>query len=151
MWALMWIRSMQKELRVDERSCVEFEDEVRCGGVLRDSDGVAKALFSGPFATKDSFAAKVGAIIIALDVFLAMGWKGESSLSIEVRSIEVFNWVVNKGSRPWLPHTVFEEMGSRVSRVGYVSFSKADKQGNMMAFALEVASMKKFDVFKAWW
>ncbi|MBA0771115.1 hypothetical protein Gotri_019636 [Gossypium trilobum] len=34
-------------------SGVANEDEVGCGGVLRDSDGVAMALFSGPIATKD--------------------------------------------------------------------------------------------------
>ncbi|KAG8502368.1 hypothetical protein CXB51_000334 [Gossypium anomalum] len=57
-------------------SGVANEDEAGCGGVLRDADGVARALFSGPNAAKDSIAAKVGAIIIALDVYLVMGWKG---------------------------------------------------------------------------
>ncbi|MBA0697780.1 hypothetical protein Goari_021305, partial [Gossypium aridum] len=56
---------------------------IGCGEVLRDSDGVARALFSGPVAAKDSIIAKMGAVIIALDVFLAIGWKGKSSLIIE--------------------------------------------------------------------
>ncbi|MBA0710089.1 hypothetical protein Golax_025084 [Gossypium laxum] len=60
------------------------EDEVGCGGVLRDSDGVARALFSGPVTAKDSITAEVGVIIITLDVFLAMGWKGKRSLIIEI-------------------------------------------------------------------
>ncbi|KAH1120711.1 hypothetical protein J1N35_003871, partial [Gossypium stocksii] len=33
-----------------------------------------KALFLGPIAAKDSIATKIGAII-ALDVYLGMGWK----------------------------------------------------------------------------
>ncbi|MBA0854402.1 hypothetical protein Goshw_030035, partial [Gossypium schwendimanii] len=56
-------------------SGVANEEEVGCRGVLRDSDGVARALFLGPVAAKDSITAEVGVIIIALGVFLAMGWK----------------------------------------------------------------------------
>ncbi|MBA0702683.1 hypothetical protein Goari_000022 [Gossypium aridum] len=54
-------------------SKVVNEDEVGCGGVLRDSNGVARALFLGPVAAKDSITTKAGAIIIALDVYLVMG------------------------------------------------------------------------------
>ncbi|KAG8478991.1 hypothetical protein CXB51_028881 [Gossypium anomalum] len=130
---------------------VEIEAEVECGGVLRDSNGVARALFFGPFAVKDSFAAEVVAISMALDVFLAMGWKGKSSLIIEVGSIEVFSWVENKGSRSWLLYTFFKEIEIRLSRVGNVSFSKVDKHCNKMAFALAVAGLKRSGMFKAWW
>ncbi|MBA0729658.1 hypothetical protein Golax_022834 [Gossypium laxum] len=90
-------------------SRVANEDEVGCGEVLRDSDGVARALFSGPVAAKDSITTKVGAIIIALDVYLVMGWKGN------------------------------------------VSFSKVEKHGNEMAYALELARIKRPGMFKAWW
>lgn len=83
--------------------------------------------------------------------FLAIGWKSKSFLSIEVRSIEVFNWVENNGVTPWLLHTFFTEMESRRCRVGYVSFSKTEKQVNMMAFALAFVGMEKSDLFKAWW
>ncbi|KAH1063672.1 hypothetical protein J1N35_028659 [Gossypium stocksii] len=55
-----------------------FEDEVGCGGVLRDSDGLIRALFSGPVAAKESFAAEVSAIIITLDVFFS-DWGGKLS------------------------------------------------------------------------
>ncbi|TYG96528.1 hypothetical protein ES288_A11G357500v1 [Gossypium darwinii] len=83
--------------------------------------------------------------------FLAMGWKGKRFLSIEVGSIEVFNWVENNGVKPWLLHTFFNEMESKGCGVGYVLFSKADKQANMMAFALAFTGMEKSDLFKAWW
>ncbi|KAK5824215.1 hypothetical protein PVK06_018983 [Gossypium arboreum] len=59
-----------------------------CGGVLRDSDGVARAFFSGPVVAKDSISAEVGVIIIALDMFSAVGWNGKSSLIIDLRSNE---------------------------------------------------------------
>ncbi|KAG8471697.1 hypothetical protein CXB51_036989 [Gossypium anomalum] len=51
MQALMWIRYGWVKFNV---SGVANEDEVRCGGVLRDLDRVARALFSGPVAAKDS-------------------------------------------------------------------------------------------------
>ncbi|MBA0844331.1 hypothetical protein Goarm_001432 [Gossypium armourianum] len=166
MRALMWVRSVQEELRVQERSwwicpyrswcdlkksgmggmfwCpprygwVKFnvsgvanEDEVECGGVLRDLDGVARALFSGLVAAKDSITAEVGAIIIALDVYLAMGWKGKGSLIIEIGSNE--------------------DIENRMIRVGNVSFLKAEKHGNEMAYALALAGIKRPGMFKAWW
>ncbi|KAB2015823.1 hypothetical protein ES319_D08G053300v1 [Gossypium barbadense] len=144
--ALMWIRSVHEELKVDEKiylgwvkfnvCSVEIEDEVGCGGVLRDSDGMARALSSGLFAAKDSLTVEVGAISLALDVFLAMGWKGKCSLIIEVGSIEVFNWVENK-------------VEIRLSRIGNISFLKADKHGNKMAFVLAVSSLKRPGMFKA--
>ncbi|MBA0577053.1 hypothetical protein Golob_025362 [Gossypium lobatum] len=103
---------------------MEIEDEVGCGGVLRDSDGVARALFSGSFAANNSLTVEVGAISLALDVFLSTGWKGKFSL-------------------------IIEEVEIRLSRIGNVSFSKADKHSNKMAFALEVASLKRPGMFKA--
>ncbi|KAK5786099.1 hypothetical protein PVK06_040726 [Gossypium arboreum] len=127
---LIWIHDSNRVF------CMEIDDKVRCGGVLRDSTGVARALFFGLFVLKDFFAAEMGAISMALDLFLAMGWKGKSSLIIEVRSIEVFSWVENKGSRPWLLYTFFKEIEIRLSRVSNVSFSKAEKHGNKMAFTL---------------
>ncbi|KAH1063299.1 hypothetical protein J1N35_028286 [Gossypium stocksii] len=101
-------------------------DEAGCGGVLRNSDGVARALFSSPFPTKDSLAAELGAISIALDMFLEMGWKDKCSL-------------------------VIEEIDSRMSLFGFVSFLKADKYGNKMAVALAGAGLKRQGMFKSWW
>ncbi|KAK5786115.1 hypothetical protein PVK06_040742 [Gossypium arboreum] len=92
---------------------MEIENKVGCGRVLRDSDRVARALFSRPFAVKDLFVA------------------------------EVFSWVENKGSRPWLLYTFFKEIEIGLSRVSNVSFSKVDKHGNKMAFALAVTSLKR--------
>ncbi|MFQ6651111.1 hypothetical protein Gotur_023086 [Gossypium turneri] len=106
MRALMWVRYGWVKFNV---SGVANEDEVECGGVLRDLVGVARALFSGPVAAKDSITAEVGAIIIALDVYLAMGWKGN------------------------------------------VSFLKAEKHGNEMAYALVLVGIKRPEMFKAWW
>ncbi|KAG8493307.1 hypothetical protein CXB51_010707 [Gossypium anomalum] len=122
---------------------LEIEGEVWCGGVLRNSKGVARAVFSGPCAAKDSYAAEVGAISLALDVFLEMGWKGRCSLIIKVGSTEVFSWVVNKGSRLWSLFSFFKEVDFRLSSIGNVSFSRVDKHGNAMTFALAVAGLKR--------
>ncbi|MBA0576233.1 hypothetical protein Golob_025354, partial [Gossypium lobatum] len=76
-WALMWVRFVQEELKYGwvnfNVSRVANEDEVECEGLLRDSNGVARALFLGPVAAKDSITTKAGEIIIALDVYLVMG------------------------------------------------------------------------------
>ncbi|MBA0660441.1 hypothetical protein Goklo_012458 [Gossypium klotzschianum] len=112
-------------------SRVANEDKVGCGGVLRDSNEVARALFSGSVAAKDSITTKVRAIIIALDVYLVMGWKGKGSLIIEIGSNE--------------------DIENIMVRVGNVSFSKVEKHGNEMVYALELARIKRPGMFKAWW
>ncbi|MBA0786757.1 hypothetical protein Gotri_027047 [Gossypium trilobum] len=72
------------------------EDKVGCRGVLRDKEGVARALFSGSVAADDTDLAEIGAVMVALEVFLAMKWKLNDSLFIEFGSIVVFYWCANK-------------------------------------------------------
>ncbi|TYG88928.1 hypothetical protein ES288_A12G060100v1 [Gossypium darwinii] len=115
---------------------VIVEDEAGCGGVLINSDGVARALFSGPISAKVSIEVEGRAVSIALDFFLEMGWKGKCSLVIEVGSIEVINWL---------------EVDSRLSLIGFVSFLIADKNENKMAVALAGAGLKRQGMFKSWW
>ncbi|MBA0700048.1 hypothetical protein Goari_001622 [Gossypium aridum] len=88
---------------------------VRCGGVLRDLDGVARALFSGPVAAKDSITAET------------------------------------KRLRSWMLKSIFKDIENRMIRVGNVSFLKAEKHGNEMAYALALARIKRPGMFKAWW
>ncbi|XP_017639831.2 uncharacterized protein LOC108481181 [Gossypium arboreum] len=132
-------------------SGVPNEYEAGCGGVLRDVDGVARALFLGPIAAKDSIAAEVGVIIIALDVYLVMGLKGKGSLVIEIGSNEMFSWIENKRLRPFILQSIFKDIKNRMDRVGNVSFSKAEKHKNDLAFALALAGTKRPRMFKAWW
>ncbi|KAK5841267.1 hypothetical protein PVK06_010176 [Gossypium arboreum] len=132
-------------------SGVESEGDVGCGGVLRNSKGVVRAVFSGPCAARESSAAEVGAVCLELEVFIEMGWKGSCSLSIEVGSSNLFCWFENKCSRPWSMVSIFKDIESRVSIIGNVSFSRVDKHGNAMAFALAAAGLKRQKMFKAWW
>ncbi|MBA0624328.1 hypothetical protein Godav_009707 [Gossypium davidsonii] len=78
----------------------------------------------------DSIAAEIGAIIIVLDVYLAMGWKGKGSLIIEIGSNE--------------------DIKNRMDKVGNISFLKAEKHENEMASALALAGIKRPRMFKAW-
>ncbi|MBA0878311.1 hypothetical protein Goshw_020959 [Gossypium schwendimanii] len=103
-------------------SRVANEDEVECEGLLRDSNGVAMALFLGPVAAKDSITTKAGEIIIALDVL-----------------------------KSWMLQSIFKDIKNIMVRVGDVSFSKFEKHGNEMAYALELAGIKRLGMFKAWW
>ncbi|MFQ6664897.1 hypothetical protein Gotur_031851 [Gossypium turneri] len=84
-------------------------------------EGVARALFSGPIAANDADSTEVGAVFIALDLFLSMGWKINSSLIVEI--------------------------GSKM--VGSVVFSMANQKGNEMASTLAIAGINRGDMFKA--
>ncbi|KAH1040659.1 hypothetical protein J1N35_042402, partial [Gossypium stocksii] len=182
--ALMWIRAVYDELKVNEKiwwvypirswsggkksrlrgyfwcppcfggvkfnvSGMESEGEVGCGGVLRNSEEVVRAVFSGPSAARESSAVEMGAVCLALEVFQEMGWMGSYSLIIEVGSSEVFCWIEDKGSRLWSLVSIFKGIEARVSSIGNVSFSKVDKQGNTMAFALVSTGLKRQTMFKA--
>ncbi|TYJ36095.1 hypothetical protein E1A91_A05G284600v1 [Gossypium mustelinum] len=83
------------------------EDRVGCGGVLRDNEGVARALFFGSIATYDAEVAEIGAVKVALEVFLAMKWKIDDSLFIELGSLVVFSWRANKVMRLWSLQAIF--------------------------------------------
>ncbi|TYH16982.1 hypothetical protein ES288_A05G157000v1 [Gossypium darwinii] len=133
--ALMWIRAVYDELKVNEKiwwvcpvrswSGGSFWCPPCFGGVK------FNIVFFGPCAARESSAAEVGAVCLALEAFLDMRWKGSCSLTIEVGSSE--------------------EIESRVSIIGNVSFSKVDKHGNAMAFALAATSLKRQNMFKTWW
>ncbi|MBA0864294.1 hypothetical protein Goshw_001440 [Gossypium schwendimanii] len=131
-------------------SGVANEDEAGCGGVLRNSNGVARVLFFSLVATKDSIAAEIGAIIIVLDVYLAICWKGKGSLIIEIGSNEVFSWIEKKRLRPWILQSIFKDIKNRMDKVGNISFLKAKKHRNEMASALALAGIKRPGMFKAW-
>ncbi|MBA0812005.1 hypothetical protein Gohar_026003 [Gossypium harknessii] len=92
------------------------EDRSGCGGVLRDKEGVARALFSGSIAANDTD-------LVALEVFLAMKWKLNDSLFLELGSIVVFNWCANKSMRPWSLQATFAYIERDI-----------EKDGNVVAF-----------------
>lgn len=82
---------------------VAKEEKADCGGVLRDKEGVAKALFSGAVDAIIAIVAETGAVKVALEVlfFLSLNWKIYDSLFIELGSLVVCSWCVNKAMRPW--------------------------------------------------
>lgn len=103
--------------------------------MLRDANGMIKAFFSGLVAVKDVIAVEIGAIIIALDVYLEMGCNGKVFLIIEIESKEVCSWLEKKRTKLWMLHSIFKEIETRLERVGNVSFLMTEKQGNEMASA----------------
>ncbi|MBA0647475.1 hypothetical protein Goklo_015348, partial [Gossypium klotzschianum] len=86
---------------------VAKEDRAGYGGVLRNKEDVARALFFGSVAANDADMAETGAVKVALEVFLAMNWKINDSLFIEHDSLVVFSWFVNKVMRPWSRQAIF--------------------------------------------
>ncbi|KAK5802947.1 hypothetical protein PVK06_030581 [Gossypium arboreum] len=51
---------------------IELENKAGCGGVLRDMEGLARAIFSGAVFANNAEEAEIGAVKITLDVFIAM-------------------------------------------------------------------------------
>ncbi|TYJ28564.1 hypothetical protein E1A91_A06G008500v1 [Gossypium mustelinum] len=69
-------------------SGIVFEGVQGGGGVLRGEDGIVRALFSGPIDAGDAESTELGAIIIALDIIIEIGWKRTGSFIIEIGSRE---------------------------------------------------------------
>ncbi|KAH1046041.1 hypothetical protein J1N35_036825 [Gossypium stocksii] len=99
-------------------------------------EGVAKGLFSGAVATNVAKEAEIGAVKFALELFLTMNWKTNDSLFIELGSLVVFSWCVNKVLRLWSPNAIFSNIDIVKLKDGSVVFSLADRFGNDMALSL---------------
>ncbi|MBA0620938.1 hypothetical protein Godav_006603 [Gossypium davidsonii] len=125
------------------------DDSAGCGGILRDMEGVARALFSGLIATNDADSAEVGALLLALEVFISLEWKINDSLFIEIGSNVIFNWCANKLMRPWSLQSTFADIERKIEKVGSVVFSMEDKKGNEMASTLAIVGINRGDMFKA--
>ncbi|KAK5834456.1 hypothetical protein PVK06_018334 [Gossypium arboreum] len=130
---------------------IELENKAGCVGVLRDMEGVVRAIFSGVIFANNAEEAEIGVVKIALEVFIVMNWKPKEYLFIEVGSLVAFSWCVNKVSRPWLLHSVFADIERSMMKVGNIVFSLADRNGNGMAFSLAMAGVNRMEMFKAWW
>ncbi|XP_017624599.1 uncharacterized protein LOC108468219 [Gossypium arboreum] len=130
---------------------VEFKEKAGYGGILRDMEGSARALFSGAVVTNIAEEAEIGVVKIALDVFVAVNWKPKESLFIEVGSVVAFAWCVNKALRPLSLLPFFAEIESAILKVGNVVFSLVDRIGNVLASSLAMAGVNRQQMFKAWW
>lgn len=73
---------------------VVFEDEVGGGGILRDKDGVARALFSDSSNAKDVDLVELDSIKVTLELYSSKGWETSCKLTIEVGSNLVFKWLL---------------------------------------------------------
>ncbi|TYH73266.1 hypothetical protein ES332_D05G317100v1 [Gossypium tomentosum] len=98
---------------------VVFEAKVGGGGVFRDEDGVARALFSGPSEAKDAKLAELKSIGVALELYEDKSGK-----------VKLFFF-------------------AEIERRSYLSFGKVEHMGNEMAFALAIAGVMHSDTFKA--
>ncbi|KAG8492001.1 hypothetical protein CXB51_015318 [Gossypium anomalum] len=132
---------------------------VRCGkkrqsgmwGVLRDKKGVTRALFSDSVTAYDVDTANASAVKTALDVFITMNWKIYDSLFIEIGSLVVLSWCVNKAMRHWFLQAMFVDIDKDLLKARKVVFSVADRTGNKLAASLAIADINRENLFKAWW
>ncbi|KAB2075143.1 hypothetical protein ES319_A07G201200v1 [Gossypium barbadense] len=127
------------------------EEAMGCGSMLRDEDELVRALFLGPCDAIDADSVELGAIIIALDVIIEIGWSGIGSIIGENGSLVAYNWLLNKDKRPWSQQATFADLERRLACVHEVTFSKAKPNGIEMANTLAAAGMKRLGMFKAWW
>ncbi|KAK5795518.1 hypothetical protein PVK06_036786 [Gossypium arboreum] len=112
---------------------VRIEGKAGCGGVLQDKKGVARVLFPGSVTAYDVDVAKANVVKVALDVFVTMNWKIYDSLFIEIGSLVLLSWCVNKAMRPWYLQAMFADINRDLLKDGKVVFSVADRKCNEMA------------------
>lgn len=93
----------------------------------------------------------LGAIIIALDVIIEIGCRGTGSFIVEMGSLVVYNWLLDKVRRPWSHQATFADLERSLACVDMVTFSFAEPNGNEMADTLAVVRIKRPGMFKAWW
>ncbi|KAK5834475.1 hypothetical protein PVK06_018354 [Gossypium arboreum] len=156
MRALLWSRAAFDECRFHERlwwfcpykCCLSKSDP---GGWCFPPHGWFKFNVSGPIDAGDAESTELGAIIIALDIIIEIGWKRTGSLIIEIGSREVLSWILEKTRRRWSHQVIFAELERRWSRVGDLSFSATVANGNEMADSLAIAGANRTSMFKAWW
>ncbi|MBA0811552.1 hypothetical protein Gohar_003437, partial [Gossypium harknessii] len=138
------------DFSIKDEGIVVDKDSAGCGGILRDTEGVARALFSSPIAANDVHSADVvGAVLLALEVFISLEWKINDSLFVEIGSKVVFNWCVNKSMGPWLLQSTFVDIERKIEKVGSVVFSMAKKKENEMASTLAIVGINRENMFKA--
>ncbi|MBA0656381.1 hypothetical protein Goklo_008744 [Gossypium klotzschianum] len=126
--ALIW--------RPPPRGCLKFnvcgianEDRASCGGVLRDKEGVARALFLGSIAAIDTDLAEIGAAMVALDVFFDTKWKLNDYLFIALGSLVVFYWCANKSMRLWSLQATFADIERDIENVTSLNPISSPEQG----------------------
>lgn len=86
---------------------VIMEDEAGSGGVLRDNEGVAYAMFSRPIEAMGSGKAELRAIKIVVEMFMSMGWHEKVHLVIESSSSVILEWLLDRSYRPWMLRNLF--------------------------------------------
>lgn len=94
-------------LETSPKGCLKFnvcgeksEGITGLGGVLRDEEGLARALFSGPSDADNAEFVEAAAIIAALDVFDRMGWAASYPILVDVGSSLVLKWLLKEELRP---------------------------------------------------
>ncbi|XP_039040579.1 uncharacterized protein LOC120178871 [Hibiscus syriacus] len=122
-----------------------------CGGVLRNSKGDTKALFSAPVDPINSDYSELMAIKTVLALFLETGWCENFSLSIESDSQLVLKWIESSSERPWRWRDIFEEIDSYLKRIEGVKFVYVPREGNGFADHLAKQRLLCSMLFKAWW
>ncbi|MBA0575399.1 hypothetical protein Golob_027457, partial [Gossypium lobatum] len=80
--------------------------------------------------------AETSAVKVALEVFLAMNWKINDFLFIELGSLVVFSWFVNKVMKLWSLQAIFAGIHRDMLKARSVVFSVVDEKGNELASSL---------------
>ncbi|KAL4313320.1 hypothetical protein GQ457_01G032340 [Hibiscus cannabinus] len=134
-----------------QQCCTQLASVVRCGGVLRTSEGNMRAIFSGPVACEGLDFAELLTVKNALLLFIEANWVGKVFLILESDSQLTLHWIMNSDSRPWRWWKDFEEIDSLVKTIGQVKFDFVPRERNCLADKLAKAGLGRSTMFKAWW
>lgn len=81
----------------------------------------------------------------------SIGWASKSHILVEVGSSLVLNWLLKKELRSREIQLFFMDIDCKRQRGRALSFDKAEKRGNEMAFALAMDGINRAETFKVWW
>ncbi|XP_056694952.1 uncharacterized protein [Spinacia oleracea] len=120
------------------------------GGVLQDSLGHFKCMFSSPIPLMEINAAEVFAIHRAIKISLSCFQIQDHSLIIESDSANAVKWCTNKKGGPWNLNFVLNFIRNASGNDSHISITHRGRASNNVADALAKQGLCRDDDFLAW-
>ncbi|KAK8628868.1 hypothetical protein V6N13_009448 [Hibiscus sabdariffa] len=121
------------------------------GGVLRDSSGNIRFLFSCPISALGSDYSELMAVHIGLDFFWEANWIDKTHLFVESDSELVVEWIKEKLQRPWRWWKILYDIDCLAAQIKHIKFQHIPREHNYLSDFLAKSGMYSSSSFKEWW
>ena len=146
-----WIPPPTSKLKWNvDASLGELGTRVAIGGVLRDSNGHFKCLFSSPIPVMDINHAEVLAIHRALKIFTASQHNGNKDLIIESDSMNAVKWCLGEKEGPWNLAFRINFIRNILLASNGITLIYKGRETNYVADSLAKQGLTRLDEFVAW-